>query len=270
MILSPIQLAIAAGIGISISQALQSEQEPSFMQPSSSISTAAGDGHVSVVSPVGGSVLPADGPLVSRQSPVPALVPELTKVLFIVSLSGETVHEISFPHDAVVSDLLNAAAEAFDKGVQLVVGDRVLSDADEDEKSKAVQDLSEWSEGVLEVRLVRKRAAGLVATSTVFKDETLSRPYWFATYFRRLDDEKFGTPNIWDATTGEYLFSLQGHDNISFIVFSPDGSSVLTVCEEDGTANIWSALDGTRLWSLPGVGQKRFRDCESRMYGEHF
>ncbi len=69
------------------------------------------------------------------------------------------------------------------------------------------------------------------------------------------DGEKFATsssssaiePAVWDAKTGEKLFTLSGHgEHVRSIVFSPNGTYLATA-SEDGTARIWDANTGKEL-----------------------
>jgi WD40 repeat protein/class 3 adenylate cyclase len=51
---------------------------------------------------------------------------------------------------------------------------------------------------------------------------------------------------VWDASTGEALYSLPGAESISSVHWSPDGTRILT---EDGS--IWDAATGKKLLALP-------------------
>jgi WD40 repeat protein len=60
------------------------------------------------------------------------------------------------------------------------------------------------------------------------------------------------TARIWDATTGQYLLTLQGHQATVFsVAFSPDGWSIVTA-SADGTAKVWDATNGRELRTLRG------------------
>ena len=57
---------------------------------------------------------------------------------------------------------------------------------------------------------------------------------------------------MWDATTGEFLFTMAGHaDPIPDIAFSPDGTKVATA-RQDATGRIWDATTGVELLTLSG------------------
>ncbi len=61
---------------------------------------------------------------------------------------------------------------------------------------------------------------------------------------------KAGTAIIWDVSTGKELLLLDDHtDGIGQVVFSPDGTRVVTA-SGDGTAKIWDAKTGNELFSL--------------------
>ena len=60
------------------------------------------------------------------------------------------------------------------------------------------------------------------------------------------------TVRIWDAYSGEYLFSLVGHSlGISDVAWSPD-SSVLATASDDMTACLWVADTGKRIRTFRG------------------
>ena len=55
--------------------------------------------------------------------------------------------------------------------------------------------------------------------------------------------EAMSTVWVWDAETGAELLRLTGHTGrLSTLVFSPDGSSILTA-SDDQTARIWDISD---------------------------
>jgi WD40 repeat protein len=57
---------------------------------------------------------------------------------------------------------------------------------------------------------------------------------------------------VWDATTGQVLFALMGHENrITSAAFSPDGKWLITT-SSDKTARIWDAATGELLKTLRG------------------
>jgi eukaryotic-like serine/threonine-protein kinase len=56
---------------------------------------------------------------------------------------------------------------------------------------------------------------------------------------------------IWDAATGQELRVLQGHSHpVDTVVFSPDGTKVLTGSGGDSTARLWDASSGALLQTL--------------------
>jgi WD40 repeat protein len=56
---------------------------------------------------------------------------------------------------------------------------------------------------------------------------------------------------IWDAATGQELLVLQGHSHpVDTVVFSPDGTKVLTGSGGDSTARLWDASSGALLQTL--------------------
>jgi hypothetical protein len=60
------------------------------------------------------------------------------------------------------------------------------------------------------------------------------------------------TARVWDAQTGEELFSLIGHEEgVWPASWSPDGTRILTG-SEDNTARVWDAQTGEELFSLIG------------------
>lgn len=60
------------------------------------------------------------------------------------------------------------------------------------------------------------------------------------------------TVRIWDAYTGEYLFSLVGHSlGISDVAWSPD-SSMLATASDDMTSCLWMSDTGRRIKTFKG------------------
>jgi WD40 repeat protein len=61
-----------------------------------------------------------------------------------------------------------------------------------------------------------------------------------------------GTAKIWDAKTGAFLMSLDGHNlSVNEIVYSPDGKRIATA-SHDNTAKVWDAMTGEELLTLSG------------------
>lgn len=59
---------------------------------------------------------------------------------------------------------------------------------------------------------------------------------------------------VWDAVTGEKIFTLNGHTNTVYTVaFSPDGTRIATG-SEDRKIKIWDAGSGRELFTLAGHG----------------
>lgn len=74
------------------------------------------------------------------------------------------------------------------------------------------------------------------------------------------------TATVWDARTGQRLFSLTGHTGwVNSATFSRDGSRVLTG-SSDNTAAIWDTRNGDKLLSFKGhtggVGEAVFSPDE--------
>jgi WD40 repeat protein/serine/threonine protein kinase/DNA-binding SARP family transcriptional activator len=60
------------------------------------------------------------------------------------------------------------------------------------------------------------------------------------------------TATVWDAVSGEALFTLHGHsDTVSKVIFSPDETRLAST-SSDGTARIWDAETGEELLVLEG------------------
>jgi WD40 repeat protein len=60
----------------------------------------------------------------------------------------------------------------------------------------------------------------------------------------------YHTPAVWDAKTGEKLFSLSGHKAIvSQVVFSPDGKLIAT-SSKDGEIIVWDASNGQKKMTV--------------------
>jgi hypothetical protein len=65
--------------------------------------------------------------------------------------------------------------------------------------------------------------------------------------------DKDNTVKIWDAATGQELFTLAGHeDGVCAVAFSPDGTRLATAASADNTAKIWDATTGQELFTLIG------------------
>ena len=64
-----------------------------------------------------------------------------------------------------------------------------------------------------------------------------------------------GEIKVWDAQTGQELFTLKGHiAAIRNIVFSPDGKRIVTG-GGDRTAKVWDAEKGQELFNLKAGGE---------------
>ena len=81
---------------------------------------------------------------------------------------------------------------------------------------------------------------------------------WIATIAYSPDGKKLATGSwdktaiIWDALTGDKLFTLEGHrDTVRRVVFSPDGTRIVTA-SFDGTAMVWDAALGKELFTFSG------------------
>lgn len=60
------------------------------------------------------------------------------------------------------------------------------------------------------------------------------------------------TPSVWDVTTGQELFTLEGHTaRVLTTAWSPDGTQIATA-GEDTTARIWDASTGELIYTLSG------------------
>ena len=60
------------------------------------------------------------------------------------------------------------------------------------------------------------------------------------------------TAIVWDAASGDRLFTLAGHAGyVSSVAYSPDGSRIVTG-SEDRTAIVWDAASGSQLTTLAG------------------
>ena len=63
------------------------------------------------------------------------------------------------------------------------------------------------------------------------------------------------TVKLWDAGTGQQIFSLQGHTAaVTSVAFSPDGKRIVTG-GNDNTVKVWDAARGRELFSLKHVVQ---------------
>ena len=60
------------------------------------------------------------------------------------------------------------------------------------------------------------------------------------------------TIKVWDAKTGQELFTLSGHSElVNGVAYSPDGKRISTA-SNDGTAKVWDAETGKELLTLTG------------------
>jgi energy-coupling factor transporter ATP-binding protein EcfA2 len=61
-----------------------------------------------------------------------------------------------------------------------------------------------------------------------------------------------GTARVWDAGTGDELFTLSGHTyTVKHAAWNPDGRRIVTA-SSDGTAKVWDAGTGDELFTLSG------------------
>jgi WD40 repeat protein/tRNA A-37 threonylcarbamoyl transferase component Bud32 len=61
-----------------------------------------------------------------------------------------------------------------------------------------------------------------------------------------------GSVQVWDAATGQHLFSLRGHTAaVRSLVYSPDGTRIITG-SADHTVKVWDALTGQEVLTLRG------------------
>jgi WD40 repeat protein len=57
---------------------------------------------------------------------------------------------------------------------------------------------------------------------------------------------------VWDAGTGQELFTLKGHNGyVRCVAFSPDGQRILT-SSDDRTARLWEATTGEEVFAFKG------------------
>ena len=78
---------------------------------------------------------------------------------------------------------------------------------------------------------------------------------------------------IWEATSGKELIRLAGHDeNISGLVFSPNGRQLVTFAEYDSVIKIWDAITGMLIRSIPqsGISAIAYSPDGSRIAGSGF
>jgi WD40 repeat protein len=55
---------------------------------------------------------------------------------------------------------------------------------------------------------------------------------------------------VWDAQTGQELFTLKGHRRfVNSVVFSPDGKRLATL-SRDSTVKVWNAQTGQEILTL--------------------
>ncbi|MFC3683175.1 WD40 domain-containing protein [Hydrogenophaga luteola] len=70
---------------------------------------------------------------------------------------------------------------------------------------------------------------------------------------KRIAVSQQGSLSVWDSTTGDQLLSLQGHkDRFSSVVFSPDGSLIVSTSIERRTVSVWDAATGEELLVFRG------------------
>ena len=61
-----------------------------------------------------------------------------------------------------------------------------------------------------------------------------------------------GTARLWDATTGQEIVALRGHNSwLRSAAFSPDGTRIVTA-SVDSTARLWDAITGQEIVALRG------------------
>ena len=66
------------------------------------------------------------------------------------------------------------------------------------------------------------------------------------------------TAKVWDANTGQELFTLIGHgDTVFSVAYSPDGYRIVTG-SKDKTAKVWDAVEGQELFTLKGHDDRVF------------
>src|SRR5262249_5530519 len=64
------------------------------------------------------------------------------------------------------------------------------------------------------------------------------------------------TVQVWDATTGQVVLTLRGHQDIVYrVLYSPDGRR-LASASFDRSTKLWDATTGQELLTLPAIGRE--------------
>jgi Tol biopolymer transport system component len=77
------------------------------------------------------------------------------------------------------------------------------------------------------------------------------------------------TLKVWDAESGKELLTLKGgrFQSVTTIVFSPDGSRVVSASSETATVQVWNSQTGEELLTLKGQGPLAFSPDGHRLFG---